>query len=213
MKNLSRASIEDVQAECSAAISQLSLIGGCTMHQRRMVVYGMGLAVVLLAAVPFSFAQRTGAKQRGEFGTGFWKHQRASRNIRHARDYSQDLYRYSRDAATVEPEVAQSESEQLGRNIHAAQKEITSVRKEHASDKDVLRSLESIEAHLKKAAEHHKSLHAECCKDAVDGSVGMECCHVITQELDRALTEHGALMRKLDLNSQRGTPKSEPKSE
>lgn len=136
-------------------------------------------------------------------GTGFWENQRASRSIRHARDYSRDLYRYSRDAQVVRPDVAKSESEELGRNIDMAKQELAAVGKAYEGDKEVQTTLEAINKHIAKAAEVHKQLHEECCKDAPDGGVTMHCCSEITKELDKAAAEHAALMRTLE---QRSTP-------
>ncbi|MCA9125056.1 MAG: hypothetical protein H6822_02595 [Planctomycetaceae bacterium] len=162
------------------------------------------LAVAMIAALSLNSAnaqQRprdSGAKARGEFGTGFWTNQRASRSIQHARDYSRDLYRYSRDATAVSPEVAKSESENLGKNIESAKKELATVAKQYDGDKEVQAALETISKHLAKAAEVHDQLHQECCKDAPDGGVTMECCSDITKELDKAAAEHAALMRTLE---------------
>lgn len=138
---------------------------------------------------------RSTAERRQHPGKGFWENQRASRSIQHARDYSRDLYRYSREAQVVSPEVAKAESVELGRNIERAQKELTTVGKQHANDKQVQTALESINKHIAKAAEVHKTLHEECCKDAPDGGVTMHCCSEITKELEKAAAEHAALLR------------------
>ena len=165
-------------------------------------------AMVVVSGPTAALAQRdAGAKARGEFGKGFWSNQRASRNMRHARDYSRGFYRYSREARTIQPEVAKTESAELGRNIDAAKKELATVREEYAGDKEVLASLKVIEDHLTKAAAQHKTLHAACQQDTVDGTVGMECCNVITKELEKAMAEHAALMRKLEIKAESGETK------
>ena len=174
---------------------------------------GVWMALVvgmLVADASPVFAQRdSGAKARGEFGTGFWSNQRASRNIQHARDYSRSFYQYSRDAHPVQPSVAKSEATELGRNIEAAKKELATVGKEYATDKEVLARLAVIEEHLAKSAAEHKTLHACCQKDAVDEAVSMECCNNITKELEKALAEHDALMRSLELKSRTEEKKPE----
>jgi hypothetical protein len=167
------------------------------------------MAAMVVGLVPSTtWAQRdAGAKARGEFGKGFWSNQRASRNMGHARDYSRGFYRYSRDAHTIQPEVAKTESAELGRNIDAAKKELATVREEYAADKEVLASLKVIEDHLAKVAAQHATLHAACQQDTVDRTVGMECCNVITKELEKAMAEHAALMRKLEIKAESGDAK------
>lgn len=174
-----------------------------------------GLATIAgLALVQNADAQqrpRSPIERRLHPGRGFWENQRASRSIRHARDYSRDLYRYSRDARVVRPEVAKSESEELGRNIDKAKKGLTAVGKQYVGDKDVQAALETINKHIAKAAEVHKQLHEECCKDAPDGGVTMHCCSQITKELDKAAAEHAALLRTLEQRAKAGAAKTENK--
>ncbi|WP_278470007.1 hypothetical protein [Gimesia maris] len=124
---------------------------------------------------------------------------RSSRNMNHARDYSRDLYYYTRDAQTIDPELARSESTELARNIDATKKELATIRKEYAGDKEVLASLKVIEDHLTNATAQHKTLHAECQMDTFDRTAGMKCCSDITKELEKAMAEHAALMRKLEI--------------
>ena len=114
---------------------------------------------------------RSATDRRLRPGKGFWASQRASRSLRHARDYSRDLYRYSRQAVVVSPQVAKAESENLGRNINLAKKEVAAVRKEFEGNKEVISALAAIDKHIAKAAETHKNLHEECCKNKPDGQV------------------------------------------
>jgi len=127
--------------------------------------------------------------------------------MRHARDYSRDLFWYSRSAGQIEPEVAKSKSEQLAKNVDAATKDLAVARKHSDGEKRALAELDAIEKHLAKAAEIHKALHTECCKDSVMGSVCAGHCSAITKELDLAIAEHDALMRALDFKASSGTPK------
>lgn len=124
---------------------------------------------------------------------------RTSRNMSYARDYSRDLYYYTCNAQSIDPELARSESTELGRNIDASKKELTTIRKEYAGDKEILASLNAIEEHLKNAAVQQKKLHAECQMDTVDVTAGMKCCIDITKELEKAMAEHTALMSKLEM--------------
>lgn len=178
------------------------------MSQSRVALVGVCLAVIaamMATDVSSALAQRRPTPPERRLHPGkypFWSNQRASRSMRHARDYSRDLYHYSRDAAKIEPEVAKSESEQLGKNIEAAQRDLNDARKKAGGDKETLAALEAIQKHLANAAATHKTLHAECCKDSVDGNVCTECCNEITKELEKAMAEHAALMRRLDLKAQ-----------
>jgi hypothetical protein len=122
--------------------------------------------------------------------------------MRHARDYSQDIYYYSRGAQRIEPQVAKAESEQLGKNIDAVKKELAVVRTESAADKETLAALEAIEKHLTKAVETHKMLHAESSRDSVEGGICAKCCSEITKALEMAMAEHDALRRTLELRTQ-----------
>ena len=168
----------------------------------------------LVAAGPTSaLAQKSGGGVVGEarLHPGTWGNQRASRSTRHARNYSRDIYRYSRDADRIEPSVAKSESEELGRNIAKAQKELPAARQEVGNDAAALAMLKSVEQHLAAAAEHHKMLHEECCKEAVDGSVCMKHCSAILLELDKAQAEQDALIRALEMKSAKSRGPSSPK--
>lgn len=127
--------------------------------------------------------------------------QRTSRSVRHARSYSRGVYQYSRDADQIDPAVAKSESEELGHNITKAQKDLATARQEAGNDAKTLAALKTVDQHLTAAAEHHKMLHEECCKDEVEGSVCMEHCNQILLELDKAQAEQDALIRSMEIKS------------
>lgn len=170
------------------------------------------LWVTLLTAVVFA-GPVTAATQRAKspggvtgearLHPGTWTHRRASRHVRHARDYARDVYRYARDASRIDPAVAKSESEELGRNIAKAQKELATARQEAGSDTATVAALKSIEKHLVSAVKQHKMLHAECCKPSVDGSVSMNCCSSITLDLDKAQAECDALLRDQEIKAKK----------
>lgn len=134
-----------------------------------------------------------------------WGQNRAQRSLRHARDYARDLHYYSRDVETVQPNVAKAESENIGKNIEAAQQELAAARKQAGDDKETVAALEAIETHLANAAKVHQMLHKECLNDSVDAGVSMECCNEITKELEKAMAEHAALLRRLDPRAEKGT--------
>lgn len=125
-----------------------------------------------------------------------WGQNRAQRSMRHARDYARDMHYYSRDVEKVQPNVAKMESDSIGANIKSAQQELAAIRKQAGDDKEVLASLQAVETHLANAAKVHQTLHKECLKDSVDPGVSMECCNEITKELEKAMAEHAALLRK-----------------
>lgn len=156
------------------------------------------VALVLLSDSLSAFALQRSREYMGKphYGSSTF---RASRNMNHARDYSRDLYYYTRDAQTIDPELVKSESKELGRNIDGTKKELDIIRKEYATDKEVLASLKVIEDHLMNAAAQHKTLHAQCQMDNFDGTTGMKCCSEITTELEKAIAEQAALMRKLEI--------------
>lgn len=158
------------------------------------------------AAVPyesddygFPVESTSAARRNTRSGKSFWANRRASRSLSHACDYSRDIYRYSRDARRIEPTVAESESEGLGGNITKAQQELAAVRQQAGNHRETINALKSIEEHLSKAADRHEHLHEECCKTSVDGIICMKCCSDITLHLDRAMAEHAALLRLLEI--------------
>ncbi|MBL4884889.1 MAG: hypothetical protein JKY95_10185 [Planctomycetaceae bacterium] len=175
----------------------------------RLVLY---LALAVLAAPSFSsFADaqdrtRSTSNRRLHPGKGYWSNQRASRSIRHAQDYSRDLYHYSRQGKGVTPDVAKSESEGLGKNIESAKKELAALSKQYEGDKEVQTALKEINKHLNDAGATHGNLHGECCKDIPNGDAVMDCCSDITKELDKAAAEHKALLRLLAKRNQEKQP-------
>lgn len=102
----------------------------------------------------------------------------------------------------MQPEVAKSESEELGKKLEVTKKELATISKEVGDDKDAQAALKAIEGHLNNAMAKHKELHAECCKDKVDSMVCAMCTSEITKELEKAMAEHAALQRYLELKAQ-----------
>ena len=185
-----------------------------SIERTKFTLVGMAIiSAVLAVGLNNALAQKSGGGVVGEarLHPGTWGNQRASRSIGHARNYSQDIYRYSRDAERVEPSVTKSESEELGRNIAKAQKDMTVARQEAGNDVAALATLKSVEQHLAAAAEHHKMLHEECCKESVDGSVCMKHCSEILLELDKAQAEQDALIRALEIKAAKPRGPSSPK--
>ena len=184
-------------------------------RKKLMLVWVVMITTVIATGGTIAFAQKSGGGVTGgdRLRPGTWGNQRASRSIGHARNYSQDIYRYSRDAERVEPSVAKSESEELGRNIAKAQKEVTDARQEVGKDAQALATLKSVEQHLTAAADHHKMLHEECCKDSVDGGVCMKHCNQILLELDKAQAEQDAVIRGLEMKAAASRGAAPPKAQ
>jgi hypothetical protein len=168
------------------------------MKRTQRISCGLTLStvVVLMAAGSLAMAQKPFRPNMYDR----WGQNRSQRSMRHARDYSRDLYSYCREVKKVQPEVVTAESEKIGSNIVASQKELSAVRKAAAGDQATLATLEAIEKQLAKAAEIHKTLHAECGKDQIDSGVCGHCCSEITKELEKAMADHAALMRKIELH-------------
>ena len=167
------------------------------MSAERRLFCGAALTLITLAM----FAEGSSAMAQTPWRRNIYdryNHFRSQRSLRHARDYSSDLHNYSRDVKKIQPEVAKAESTKLGENIATAQHDLDALRKSAAGDAKALAALDVVQEHLKKAAETHKTLHAECSKDVVDGGVCTHCCSEITKELEKAMAENAALMRNLD---------------
>ena len=158
-------------------------------------------AAAILGSVASAQAQRSGGGVTGEarLHPGTWGNQRASRNVRHARDYARGIYDHSRYAGTIPTEVARTDSEELGRNISRARQELKTAQKEVGQDPAAAATLTTIDEHLVTAAKEHAMLHEQCCKDSVDGTACMEHCSRILLELDKAQAEHDALLRTMEI--------------
>lgn len=177
------------------------------LHRMLAALIAAAVSIQVLAVGAVAAPSLGYPKGRPYYGSSS---QRTSRSIRHARDYSRDIYRYSRDAGQPKPAVAKSESEELGRNISKAQKELAAAKTEAGDDAATLAALKSIEQHLTAAATQHAMLHEECCKDAVDGSVCMKHCSKILLELDKAQAEQDALIRDIEMKTPRPSSASAP---
>jgi len=176
-------------------------------YQRKKTLkwWAVIITALILAGPTTAFAKVQGGVTGGARlrpGTS-WANQRTSRHVRHARDYSRDIYRYSRGAGHINPVIAKAESEELGRNITKAKQAFATACQEKGNDETTIASLKSIEKHLASAENEHKVLHAECCKSSVDGKVSMSCCSSITLDLEKAQAEHNALLRSLEMKAEK----------
>ena len=175
-------------------------------RKRLMTLGAVVLTAMLVSAPTGAFAQRNKSAGGVTGGARTWPvsgaQQRASRSVQHARDYSRDIYQYSRVPTMIQPSVAKTESEELGRNIAKAQQEFAVVRQEVGSDPATAATLKTIDQHLAAAEKQHAMLHAECCKESVDGTACMKHCNQILLDLDKAQAEHDAMMRSMEIKEQ-----------
>ncbi|XZE35763.1 hypothetical protein SH501x_001304 [Pirellulaceae bacterium SH501] len=130
-------------------------------------------------------------------GASFFANQRTSRNIQHARDYSRGIQRYTTQAQAIQPTVTQAESQMLGQQLQAIQRDMVIVREEHSSNPKVLEQVKRIETQLGQATTVQKSLHEECCKTSPDGKSCAEMCSKIHTSLDEMKKEHDKLLKEV----------------
>lgn len=173
------------------------------MMNLRSIRTGVSLAV--LAAILSATAADVQAQRRytpadlrsGKVTFQQFSNQRAYRSMQHAYDYSRDVQAYAPVVTRTQPQILKSEAEQIGRNIQAAQEQVVVARKQAADNEDAQKAYDSVEKHLATAAKSHEELHAECHKDSADAAKCAECCDRIAQALEKAMTEHEAIMKKL----------------
>lgn len=130
-------------------------------------------------------------------GASFFANQRSSRNIQHARDYSHGIQSYTTHAQVIQPLLTQAESQMLGQQLKALERDMLIVREEHASNPKVVEQVKTIEKQLSQASEAHTGLHAECCKTIPDGKTCAEMCRKINSSLDQLKKDHDKLLKEL----------------
>jgi len=164
-------------------------------HVRNFVI---GLAVVcwMVSYLPSSNAQ-VGDKVSRNNGAPFFANQRASRNIQHARDYSRGIENYATQAQVIQPTVIQAESQMLGQQLQAIQRDMVIVRQENTSNPKVVEQVKKIETQLGQSTLVQKSLHEECCKSSPDGKLCAEMCGKLNASLDEIKKEHETLLKVL----------------
>ncbi len=130
-------------------------------------------------------------------GASFFANGRISRNIQHARSYSQGIQRYTTQAQVIQPQVTKAESEMLGLQLQGIKRDLTIVREENASKPKVVEQVKKLETELEQASSVQKNLHAECCKDSPDGKACAEMCDKLHASLDNFKKEHDKLLKEL----------------
>lgn len=161
------------------------------------------MAVAVVVGMTLSYPQASHAQSRindkvsRNNGASFFANQRTSRNIQHARDYSRGIQGYTAQAQVIQPTVTQAESQMLGQQLQAIQRDMVIVREEHSSNPKVLEQVKKIETQLGQATTVQKSLHEECCKTSPDGKSCAEMCSKIHASLDEMKKEHDKLLKEL----------------
>ncbi|XZE22629.1 hypothetical protein SH449x_002567 [Pirellulaceae bacterium SH449] len=160
-------------------------------------------SIALVAGLALAFPQVTQAQSRindkvsRNNGAGFWANQRTSRNIQHARDYSTGIQRYATHSPMIQTQVTQGESQMLGQQLQAIQRDLVIVREEHGANPKVLQHVKKMETQLGQATTIQKSLHEECCKQSPDGKVCAEMCSKMHASLEELKKEHDQVLKEL----------------
>lgn len=159
------------------------------------------MALAVVAGLTVGYPQTSNAQINDKVsrnnGAPFFANQRASRNIQHARDYSRGIQSYATQAQVIQPTVIQAESQMLGQQLQAIQRDMVIVRQESASNPKVVEQVKKIETQLVQATTVQKSLHEECCKSSPDGKTCAEMCGKMHASLDEIKKEHDKLLKEL----------------
>jgi hypothetical protein len=163
------------------------------------------ILVALIAAIAIAFPEGNAAwaqkdatsKSRGEHSVPFWSSKASSRRITHARDYARDFHGYIVANPKPDPAVLKEVTKEIGANLEEAKRHLGQLKKDFANDKDAVMGIEALEKQLAAAFDQHKMLGACCEKATFDAIETMECCSDLASQLDKILSDHDALMRKL----------------
>lgn len=156
----------------------------------------MSLALLMAIGSPV-FAQRDAtAKAMGIFG-GSPSMSSTSRNLHTARGYAHGVYAYPAPLMQSQPSMPRNDAVIIGHALTGAQQNLAVTKQQLVNDKDAMARIDALEKHLLAAVEKHKQLHAECMKPTADGQMTASCCNDLIKDLDKAIAEHDALVRKV----------------
>ncbi len=169
-----------------------------TKHVGNLVL-GLAVMFALTSLAPQTASAQSKIRSTADRreGGGFWENSRASRNIQHARDYSQSIQQYTTQVPTINPVVTQAESQMLGQQIQGIQREMVVIREQNVSDPQVVEQVKGIETKLSQAVTTQKMLHEECCKNSPDGKVCGDMAAKITSTLDQVSKDHAKLLKTM----------------
>lgn len=156
---------------------------------RRTFLFLAALAVAAMSTGPL-WAQGSPKTRGGRgYGSGFWNNRAAQQSTRHARSVTGNVYRYSAQAPRMAPQYLRMQSEEVGRSLESAHRHLQMTREEAHGNQPVLKILDRAEGHLKKATEHHQTMHKTCCQKDPHGNAVMACCENVLGELEQCLIE------------------------
>lgn len=164
----------------------------------RLLQVGTVAAIALVMSSQFAAAQNP-FRSAGDKVTGdaYWPSRASGHYIESARNYAQQVQTYVAKAPQPEPSVVKDIKTELSRYLDEAQKHLTTMKKDFASDKETVAAVEGIEKELSAAVEHNKAMVA-CCEDQkFDKIKTMSCCTDLVKALDKVHADHVALMKKL----------------
>jgi hypothetical protein len=111
----------------------------------------------------------------------------------------QPLVREELGAVAVSPRIVQAAADEIGDYIMKSEKHLAWMRRqaEAIKDKETLAALDSIDRNLAAAKRSHATLCSCCLEESVDAKAAMACCQTIDDDLDKAISEHDVLMKRL----------------
>lgn len=115
----------------------------------------------------------------------------------HARDNAQILYYSARCEQPLPPAVAKQQVETVRKNIESANKTLDALKEAHAAKPAVVKAIDKIKEQHKKVIAKCEELDAHLAKADKDTTVLCDCCVDVTDELDAAIKETGALAKEL----------------
>ena len=164
---------------------------------RRTFLFLTALAVAAMSTGPL-WAQGSPKTRGGRgYGSGFWNNRAAQQSTRHARSVTGNVYRYSAQAPRMVPQYLRMQSEEVGRSLESAHRHLQMTREEAQGNQPVLKVLDRTESRLKKATDHHQTMHKGCCQKDPDGNAVMACCESVLGELEQCLVEQQKAERLL----------------
>lgn len=187
-------------AKTSHTLSRLIHKENATNTTFRTLSWAVALA--LLTAIGFpngAKAQLSGVQSAGDKITGaaYWPARASTRRIESARGYAQEFQSYVQTVPKPDPSVVKDIKTELGRYLDDAEKHLTAMKRDFASDKETVAAVGAIEKELAIAVSHNKAMIACCENQKFDKIATMACCTDLVKQLDKVHADHVVLMRKL----------------
>jgi hypothetical protein len=132
---------------------------------------------------------------------------------RSAQDKAHTLYYYGQAQQPIPKKEAQELVGGIRKDLTSADKALAALKTKYAKDANVVKQIEVIEKHHKKAHEVCGMAEAECAKEHGDHVVVGDCCSEMWHELDAAQAETTKLLKMLKLDKLPPPPKAAPKKD